>query len=57
MYKSNLIQSRERLHPIQYVSTFGACECNVKGTPRISFIPLFALGVLDGDGLCPSVVK
>ena len=57
MYKSNLIQSRERLHPIQYVSTFGACECNVKGTPRISFIPLFALGVLDGDGLCPSFVN
>ncbi|KAK7853455.1 hypothetical protein CFP56_035783 [Quercus suber] len=34
-----------------------ACECNVGGAPPISSIPLSALGVLDGDGLCSSSVK
>ena len=33
------------------VSTFWACDCNVRGTPPISSIPLSALGILDGDGL------
>nr|POE55576.1 hypothetical protein CFP56_73439 [Quercus suber] len=33
------------------VSTFWACDHNVRGTPPISSIPLSALGVLDGDGL------
>ncbi|KAM4091877.1 hypothetical protein ACJW30_09G169800 [Castanea mollissima] len=33
------------------VSTFWACDRNVRGTPPISSIPLSALGVLDGDGL------
>ena len=39
------------------VSTCRACECKVGGTPPISSIPLSALGVLDGDGLCSSSVK
>ena len=33
------------------VSTFWACDRNVRGTPPISSIPPSALGVLDGDGL------
>ena len=44
-------------HPTPIVSTCRACECNVGGTPPISSIPLSALGVLDGDGLCSSSVK
>ena len=43
--------------PTPIVSTCRACECKVGGTPPISSIPLSALGVLDGDGLCSSFVK
>ena len=43
--------------PTPIVSTCWACECKVGGTPPISSIPLSALGVLDGDGLCSSSVK
>ena len=41
----------ELVTDLPIVSTFWACDPNVRGTPPISSIPLFALGVLDGDGL------
>ena len=41
----------ELVSDLPIVSTFWACDSNVRGTPPISSIPLFALGVLDGDGL------
>ena len=40
----------ELVTDLPIVSTFRACDPNVRGTPPISSI-LFALGVLDGDGL------
>ena len=44
-------------NPTPIVSACWACECNIGGAPPISSIPLSALGVLDGDGLCSSSVK
>ena len=41
----------ELVSDLPIVSTFWACDRNVRGTPPISSIPLSALGVLDGDGL------
>ncbi|KAK9987424.1 hypothetical protein SO802_032375 [Lithocarpus litseifolius] len=41
----------ELVSDLPIVSTFWACDRNVRGTPPMSSIPLSALGVLDGDGL------
>ncbi|KAK7840473.1 peptidyl-prolyl cis-trans isomerase [Quercus suber] len=47
----------ELVSDLPNVPTFWACDCNVRGTPPISSVPLPAFGVLDGDGLCSSSVK
>ena len=41
----------ELVSDLPTVSTFWACDLNVRGTPPISSIHLSALEVLDGDGL------
>ncbi|KAK9987415.1 hypothetical protein SO802_032366 [Lithocarpus litseifolius] len=48
---TNMKYISELVTDLPIVSTFWACDPNVRGTPRISSIPLSALGVLDGDGL------